>query len=80
MLARRAAAEIRVDDQQARVAPVRIVEWMPAAAARRFAPIVFEDVCIEAVEGDRLEKPRRDDAIGVDVVAAQDERLAGDAR
>ena len=78
MLARRAAAEIRVDDQQARIASRRVVERVLGAAARRFAAIVFEDVFLETIEGDGLQKPRRDDAIGVDVVAAQDERRAGD--
>jgi hypothetical protein len=33
--------------------------------------IVLERVCFEPFEADTLEEPRRDDAIGVDVVAAQ---------
>ena len=78
MLARRAAAEIRVDDQQARIASHRVVERVLGAAACRFAAIVFEDVFVQTIEGDGFQKPRRDDAIRVDVVAAQDERRAGD--
>ena len=38
--------------------------------------IVLEQVLLEAFERDRLEKPRRDDAIGVDVVARQRQRRA----
>ena len=40
--------------------------------------IVLEEVLLEAVERDRLQEARRDDAIRVDVVAAQRERPAGD--
>ena len=57
--------------EHARVAPVRIVERMQARRARAPRAIVFEDVRFEALERDGLQKPRRHDAIGVDVVAAQ---------
>ena len=35
--------------------------------------VVFERVRLETVEADALQKSRRDDPIGVDVVAAQQE-------
>src|SRR4029079_8154513 len=40
----------------------------------RLAPIVLEQVRFEPLEADRLQEPRGDDAIGVDVVAPQGER------
>src|SRR5262245_63653627 len=48
---------------------------LPARGGLR--AIVFKYVCLEAFERDRLEKPRGHDAIGVDVVARQYERGAG---
>src|SRR5688572_31508140 len=40
--------------------------------------IVFEDMPFEPFERDRHEEPRRDDAVGVDVVAAQRHAAAVD--
>ena len=54
-----------------RAAVSRVVERMRRAALGQLAPIVLEDVILEAVERDGLEEPRRNDAVGVDVVAAQ---------
>ena len=40
--------------------------------------IVFEQVLLEAFECDRAQEPRRHDAVGVEIVAAQRKRAAGD--
>ena len=51
---------------------------MHLAALFELLAIVFEGVGLEAFEADALEKARRDDPIGVDVVAAQRNRATGD--
>ena len=66
VLPRRAAAEVRVHDQHRRAREPAVVEGMLCRLA-----IVLEDVLLESVEGDRPQVPRRDDSIGIDVVAAQ---------
>jgi hypothetical protein len=40
--------------------------------------VVLEDVLLETVEGHGDEEPRRDDAVGVDIVAAQRNAAAVD--
>jgi hypothetical protein len=44
---------------------------MRLPALGELLPVVFERVPFETFEADALEEPRRDDAIGVDVVTAQ---------
>jgi hypothetical protein len=67
MLARRPAAEVRVDDEDRGAGEARIVERV----ARVGLAIVLEQVALEALERDGDEKSRRHDPIGVDVVASQ---------
>src|SRR5439155_24877000 len=61
-LARRPAAEVGVGDQDARLVERRAVE----DEARLLAHVVEQELAV-AVLARELEKPRRDDAIGVDV-------------
>ena len=56
----------------------RIVEGMDDAARGRFAALVLEDVTFEAGERNGLEEPGRNDAIRVDVIAANDDGPARD--
>ena len=49
----------------------RIVEDVALARLGQLLAVVFEGVLTEAVEGDTTQEARRDDAIGVDVVAVQ---------
>jgi hypothetical protein len=53
---------------------------MPIATRRRLAPIVLEQVLFKTSERDGAQKPRRHDAVRVDVLAGQDETRPGDAR
>ena len=76
VLARRAAAEVAVHDQDRRAGVARVVERMRGIGGA----IVLEQVRLEPFEGDRAQKARRHDAIGVDVVAAQRQPAAGDRR
>jgi hypothetical protein len=48
--------------------------------SRRLAHVVFEEMVLQPLEGDGLQEPRGDDAIRVDVLAAQRQRPSGDAR
>ena len=52
MLARRAAAEVRVHDQHRRALILRDVERMAVVRPDRGFAIVLEDVLLEPVEGD----------------------------
>src|SRR5690606_7660860 len=70
---RAAAPEVAVDEQHPGALVLRLIEGM-----RRIAPVVGEDVLLEPLERHRLQVARRDDAIGVDVVAAQRQRPPGD--
>ena len=78
VLPRGPAAEVRVDEKNAGIARGRIVEWMPPARGGRVRAIVLEDVSLEAVERDRFQESRGDDAIRVDVVAGHHEPPAVD--
>ncbi len=72
VLARRAAAEVRVHDQHRRALKAETSNG--CRSIRMLPPLLrssSKTCCLEAVEGDRAEEPRRHDAIGVDVVAAQ---------
>src|SRR5262249_46004109 len=69
VLARRAAPEVSAGDEDRCPLEARIVQRVAC-----FRPIwtianVLEQMFSESVEGHALEKPRRDDAIGVDVFA-----------
>ena len=70
VLARRAAAEVRVDDEDRRAGVARIVERV----LRVGGAIVLEQVPLEPLERHGSQEARRHDAIGVDVVAAQRQR------
>src|SRR5262249_26370363 len=71
VLARRAAAEGAVHEQDARAREARIVERVEAPARLLLRAIVLERVLAEAVEHDAAEKAGGDDAVGVDVVSAE---------
>ena len=68
VLARGSAAEIRVDDEHRPLGVADIAERVlfPVRLA-----VVFEEMLFEAVKRHDLEKPRRHDAVRVDIVAAQ---------
>src|SRR6185436_20923741 len=80
VLARRAATEVLVDDGDARALRLeaRVVHDVLLLRSRGVEAHVIEGVLSQAVEGDRLHEARRDDAIGIDIVAAQRNRLARD--
>src|SRR5437016_5435680 len=78
MLARRAGSEIPVCEKNRRALVRRLVERMQLPGAFGGEAVVLEDVLLEPVEGDRLEKPRRHDAVGVDVFAAHRQRAPFD--
>src|SRR5205085_8912023 len=67
VLARGAAAEIRLHDHDggARIGRIR------RGVFGELGAVVLEQVVLQALERDGLEEPRGDDAVGVDVVAAQ---------
>src|SRR5262245_15591208 len=73
VLARRSAAEVAIDEQDARVPETRVVERMHGAR-RRLLAVVLEGGGAQALEDDGAEKAGRDDAIGVDVVATDRDR------
>ena len=66
MLPRRSAAEVAVDEEHGGALETGIVEWVAAGL-----PIVLEEMPLESFERHCPEKPRRDDAVRIDVVAAQ---------
>ncbi len=77
VLARRSAAEVRVDDEDRRPVVAGIGKGVRRAPLRGdLSAIVDEEVLFEPLERDRLEIPRRNDAIGVDVVAGEGQRRA----
>ena len=78
MLTRRSAAKISVDEQHGCVLVTRVRKRMQPAALGQLFPIVLEHVRFEPFEGHRLQEPGGDDPIGVDVMAAQRHRAAGD--
>jgi hypothetical protein len=81
VLARRAAAEVAVDQQDRRLAVAAIVERVlrpGAVACSGSGALVFEEMMLESFEGHRAQEPRRHDAVGVDVVAPHGERGAFD--
>ena len=67
MLARRAGAKVVIGEDDPCLLIHRIREWV----VRPRRPVILKDVIPETVEGDGLEKPGRDNPVGVDVVAAQ---------
>ena len=70
MLARRSAAEIRVDDEDRGAGIPWIVERMP----RIRGAVVLEQVPLEPVERHGAKEARRHDAIGVELVAPRRQR------
>src|SRR5687767_3728905 len=79
MLARRATAEVAVDDEDRCAAVSGIVEWVGRAGlvtgGRPFA-LVFEEIPLQPFERHCAQIARRHDTVGVDVVAAQRKRGA----
>src|SRR5690606_14493166 len=76
MLARRAASEVRVDDEDARALELRPIERMRAAG--RALAVVGERVLPETSEGHGTKEASREDALGADVVAADGHRTTAD--
>src|SRR5262249_41242936 len=73
----RPAAEVALHEQHRRPTEPRIVERMDATRPTRLSrlfPVVLEDELLQTIEGDCTEIARRDDAIGVDIVAPQRKR------
>ena len=75
MLARGSTAEIRASNENRRTLKLRPVERVPAV---RLGAIILEGMLSEAVKGDAAQETRRDDAIGIDVVATDGDRAALD--
>ncbi len=78
MLTRAAAAEVEADDHDALLGGgdaggLRRVHRVRALLAVRPGALVAEGVLAETVEGHAAEEARRDDAVGVDVVAGNGE-------
>src|SRR5262249_30698750 len=69
-LARRAAAEVAIDEQDARRPEARVVERVQLPGGLRLGTVVLERGGAQPLEDDAAEEPGGDDAIGVDVVAA----------
>ena len=78
MFTTRAAPKIFVGDEDGAVGIAGVGEGMSFAFCGEPLDVVSKGVLANAVEGDALEKPRGDDAIGIDVVAAQRDAGAGD--
>ncbi len=76
VLARGAAAEVAPDHEDARTRKALVVERMVPLGL--FA-VVLERVLAQAVEGDRTQVAGGDDAVGVDIIAAQHAGPADDA-
>src|SRR5690606_37271456 len=70
VLTARATAEDLGHEEDLIAAELRVVEGVGLALLLQLQTVVFERVLAEAGEGDGLEEAGRDDAIGVDVVAA----------
>src|SRR5690606_8731909 len=79
MLARRAAAEVAVDDEDRGAAVTLGGKGMRLAFGRTRRDVVLERVPLEALEGDHPQEASRDDAVGVDVVACQRDQASFDA-
>ena len=76
VLARRAAAEVAAHHQDRRAVEAPRIERV---VALRLLAVVLEGVLAEPVERDAAQEARGDDAVGVDIVAAQDAGGAGHA-
>ncbi len=74
VLARRAAAEVPVHDEDRRALVSGIVERVRGVGRA----VVFEQVLLEPFEGHGAQEPRRHDPIGVEVVAAERQAPTGD--
>ena len=79
VLARGAAAEVRAGEQDRRALEARLVQRVRLVRAVRVLADVVEEELAEPVKGDALQVARRDDAVGVDVVAGDVDGAAGDA-
>src|SRR5215216_2669116 len=80
VLAGRAAAKVRVDDQNRGALVLAHVEGMAVVRMYTFLAVVFEHVGFEPFEADAPEESGRHDPIGVDVVATQWQSPAADCR
>ena len=65
-------------EQHRRAGERRVRDGWRRAGRVELAAIVFEEVVLETVERDGFQEARRDDAVGVDVVAAHRQRGAAD--
>ena len=77
MLARRSATEVAVHDEDR---GAQISGGLLKACDGSCGAVIFEQMPLETFEGHRAQKARRHDAIGVEVVAAQWQRTAGDQK
>ena len=80
MLTGRAAAEVHAGDQDGRLGEARVVERMDGFVAVLVEADVVEREFTETVERDAFHKTRRDDAVGIDVRAGDENSAAGDGR
>ena len=78
MLAAGPAAEVLIGDEDAGVGESGGGEGMRFALGGEALDGIGKGVLADAVEGDSFQKPRRDDAVRVNVVAAQRNAGAGD--
>src|SRR5690606_32039488 len=78
VLARRPTPKVLVDEENLGRREARVVERMLLAYALESGAIVLEGMLSQAVEGYSAQKTCWDDAIGIDVVAAQWDAPAGD--
>src|SRR5262245_25581083 len=80
VLARRAAPEVAVHQQDARRPEARIVERVHLPSSLRLRAVVLERGRAEALEDHALQEAGGDDPIGVDVMTADRDRRAVDPR
>jgi hypothetical protein len=71
VLARRATSEVAIDDQDAGAGVTRVRKRMHLAPFGQLLAIVLESVGLEPFEAHTLQEARRNDPIGIDVVAPQ---------
>ena len=80
VFAGRAAAEVDASDEDRGLGEARVVERVLGFHAVFVEADVIECEFAEAIEGDAFHETRRDDAIGVDICAGDENSAAGDGR
>ena len=73
-----AAAKVLVGDKDGAVGEPGVGKGMGFTLTGEAFDVVSKGVLANAVEGDALEEPRGNDAVGIDVVAVQRDARAGD--